>query len=64
VGLLRRLVREDAPQRKHDLRAVFDGLRDLTRTNAPWRYLSGDFPPWQAVQQQAERWTKAASSRP
>ncbi len=53
------LVREDAPQRKHDLRAVFDALRYLTRTGAPWRYLPGDFPPWAAVQQQAERWIKA-----
>ncbi|GAB5550245.1 MAG: IS5 family transposase [Sandaracinaceae bacterium] len=58
VGYLA-LVREDAPQRKHDLRAVFDALRYITRTGAPWRYLPGDFPPWQAVQQQAGRWTKA-----
>lgn len=53
------LVREDAPQRKHDLRRVFDALRYITRTGAPWRYLPGDFPPWAAVQQQAERWIKA-----
>ena len=53
------LVREDAPQRTHDLRAVFDALRYTTRTGAPWRYLPGDFPPWAAVQQQAERWTRA-----
>lgn len=53
------LVREDAPQRKHDLRRVFDALRYLTRTGAPWRYLPGDFPPWAAVQQQAERWIAA-----
>ena len=53
------LVREDAPQRKHDLRRVFDALRYITHTGAPWRYLPGDFPPWQAVQQQSERWIKA-----
>ena len=53
------LVREDAPQRKHDLRAVFDALRHNARTGAPWRYLPGDSPPWQAVQQQGERWIRA-----
>lgn len=60
VGYLA-LVREDAPQRKHDLRAVFDALRYITRTGAPWRYLPGDFPPWPAVQQQAQRWTRAGA---
>jgi transposase len=58
VGYLA-LVRENAPQRKHDLRRVFDALRYITRTGAPWRYLPGDFPPWQAVQQQAQRWVQA-----
>jgi len=53
------LVRLDAPQRRHDLRRVFDALRWTARTGAPWRYLPGDFPPWQAVQQQAERWIRA-----
>jgi transposase len=28
------LVREDAPQRRHDLREVFTGLRWLVRTGA------------------------------
>ena len=50
------LVREGAPQRKHDLRRTFDALRYLTRTGAPWRYLPGDLPPWEAVFQQAQRW--------
>ena len=54
VGYLA-LVREDAPQRKHDLRAVSDALRHDTRTGAPWRYFPGDFPLWQAVQHQGER---------
>lgn len=53
------LMREDAPQRDHPLRAVFDGLRYLVRTGAPWRYLPGDFPPWPAVYQQTQRWIKA-----
>jgi transposase len=53
------LMRPDAPQRDHDLRAVFNGLRYLVRTGAPWRYLPGDFPPWAAVYQQTQRWIKA-----
>jgi transposase len=32
-------MREDAPQRDHALRDVFDGLGYLVRTGAPWRYL-------------------------
>ncbi len=33
------LVREDAPQRTHDLRKVFDALRWIVRAGAPWRML-------------------------
>src|ERR687883_502915 len=33
------LVREDAPQRVHDLRAVFNALRWPVKTGAPWRCL-------------------------
>lgn len=48
-----------APQRAHDLRDVFDALRWLVRTGAAWRYLPGDFPPWEAVYQQTQRWLRA-----
>lgn len=53
------LMTPDAPQRKHDVREVFDALRWLVRTGAAWRYLPGDFPPWEAVYQQTQRWLKA-----
>jgi transposase len=53
------LMREDAPQRDHRLRDLFDGLRWLVKTGAQWRYLPGDFPPWHAVYQQARRWLAA-----
>jgi transposase len=53
------LVREDAPQRTHDLREIFDGLRWIVRTGSPWRYMPNDLPPWQAVYQQARRWLAA-----
>lgn len=53
------LVREDAPQRNHDLREVFNGLRWVVRTGSPWRYMPHDLPPWQAVYQQTRRWLGA-----
>lgn len=53
------LMREDAPQREHSLRDVFDALRWLVKTGGQWRYLPGDFPPWPAVYQQARRWLAA-----
>ena len=53
------LLPEDAGQRHHDLRAVFDALRWLMRAGAPWRLLPGDLPPWHAVYDQAQRWIAA-----
>ena len=53
------LVREDAPQRTHDVRKVFDALRWIVRAGAPWRMLPNDFPPWEAVYQQTQRWIAA-----
>jgi transposase len=49
------LVREDAPQRTHELREVFNGLRWIVKSGAPWRMLPHDFPPWGAVYQQTQR---------
>jgi len=53
------LMREDAPQREHSLRAVFSGLRYMVRTGAPWRWMPNDLPPWEVVYQQTQRWLKA-----
>ncbi len=53
------LLREDAPQRTHQLREVFNGLRWIVRSGAPWRMLPHDFPPWEAVYQQTQRWLSA-----
>jgi transposase len=39
------LLPEEAGQRRHDLRAMFDALRWLMRAGASWRLLPGDFPP-------------------
>src|SRR5436305_14607072 len=53
------LMTEDAPQREHDLREVFNGLRWIVRTGAQWRMLPHDLPPLAAVYQQTQRWLKA-----
>src|SRR5262245_48095749 len=53
------LVREDAPQRHHELREVFNALRWIVRAGSPWRLLPTNFPPWEAVYQQARRWLAA-----
>jgi transposase len=53
------LMREDAPQRDHPLREVFNGLRWLVRAGASWRMLPHDLPPWHTVYQQTRRWLDA-----
>ena len=53
------LCREDAPQREHSLRAVFNGLRYIVRTGNQWRFMPGDLPPWTAVYHQTQRWIRS-----
>jgi transposase len=53
------LMKEDAPQREHALRSLFNGLRWFIRAGCPWRMMPNDLPPWQAVQQQTQRWLRA-----
>jgi transposase len=53
------LMTADAPQRRHDLREVFNALRWIVRAGAPWRMLPTNFPPWPAVYQQTRRWLAA-----
>jgi transposase len=53
------LMREDAPQRTHPLRELFNGLRYIARTGLQWRLMPHDLPPWQAVYQQTRRWLDA-----
>jgi transposase len=53
------LLPEDAGQRVHGLRDVFDAARWLVRTGSPWRYIPKDFPPWVMVYQQTRRWLAA-----
>lgn len=53
------LMREDAPQREHSLREVFNALRWLVRAGASWRMMPNDLPPWEMVYQQTQRWLAA-----
>jgi transposase len=53
------LMTEDAPQRGHPLREVFNGLRWIVRCGAQWRMLPHDLPPWFTVYQQTRRWLRA-----
>jgi transposase len=53
------LMTEDAPQRAHSLREVFNGLRYIVRTGAQWRFMPNDLPPWHTVYQQTRRWVQA-----
>lgn len=53
------LINEAAPQRKYELREVFDALKWMVKTGSPWGYLPSDFPPWESVYQQSRRWLDA-----
>lgn len=53
------LMKEDAPQREHSLRAVFNAVRYLVRVGCPWHMIPNDFPPPSSVYQQVQRWIAA-----
>jgi len=53
------LMREDAPQREHALRDIFNALRWMVRAGCPWRLLPTNLPPWKAVHEQTQRWIRA-----
>jgi transposase len=50
---------EEASQREDSLREVFNGLRYIVKTGAPWRWMPHALPPWAAVYQQMQRWLRA-----
>ena len=53
------LMKENAPQREHSMRELFNGLRYVIRHGIAWRAMPNDLPPWHAVHQQAHRWLAA-----
>jgi transposase len=52
-------MREDAPQRSHELREVFNAVRYVVKTGCQWRMLPNDLPVWTVAYQQARRWMHA-----
>jgi transposase len=53
------LMDSKAPLRKYKLREMFNALRWLVRAGAAWRMLPTNFPPWELVYQQTQRWLQA-----
>ncbi|MEX3860111.1 IS5 family transposase [Paraburkholderia sp. BR10923] len=53
------LMNEEAPQRRYEIREMFNALRWMARAGASWRMLLTNFPPWELVYQQTERWLNA-----
>ena len=53
------LLPADAGQRRYDLREVYNAVRWIVRAGAPWRLLPNDFPRWEIVYQQTQRWLRA-----
>jgi transposase len=49
------LLPEDVSQRVYPLREVFNGMRYILKTGAPWRWMPNDLPPWEIVYQQTQR---------
>jgi transposase len=41
------LMSNDAPQRRYELREMFNALRWMARAGASWRMLPTNFPPWE-----------------
>ncbi|CAM2191526.1 protein of unknown function [Paraburkholderia kururiensis] len=53
------LISEDAPQRRYELREMFNALRWMAHAGASWRMLPTNFLPWELVYQQTQRWLNA-----
>ena len=53
------LLPEEAGQRRHDLREVFNGLRYVMKGGVTWRLVPNDLPPWEIIYQQTQRWLRA-----
>ena len=49
------LTTEAAPQRRHDVREVFNGLRSIVHTGVHCRKIPHELPPWPVAYQQTRR---------
>jgi transposase len=59
AALFLTLMNKDAPQRRCDLREMFNALRRIVRAGAQWRMLPNDFSPWELAYQQTQLWIQA-----
>ena len=59
------LQREDAGQREHSLREVFNGLRYIVKTGAPWRWMPRTTcrPGLRSISRRSAGWRRDASKR-
>jgi transposase len=54
------LMTDEAPQRRHELREIFNGLRYIGRVPV---HVPHALSPWEAVYQQTRRWLSAGCTR-
>jgi transposase len=52
-------MNESAPQRGYELCEMFNALRWMARAGAACRMLPTNFPSWELVYQQTQRWLNA-----
>ena len=53
------LTLEISGQHVHPLREVFNGLRSIVKSGAPWRLMPNDLPSWEMVYHWARSWLRA-----
>lgn len=51
-------ARSRGRKRKHDLRAVMNGLRYLLRTGCQWEYIPKYYPPWSVCRYYFDKWKR------
>ena len=52
------LLREGAPQRKHDLRDIFNAVRWIVRAGAPWRDMPERYGSCKTAHDRFRRWQR------
>ena len=58
------LMRDDTPQRQHELREIFTGFRSIARTGLPWRYMPNNLPPQHTGYQLPGAWPAIRNAWP
>ncbi|GAA2341523.1 IS5 family transposase [Dactylosporangium salmoneum] len=59
VGPLLPAPKRGGRPEKHPRRSIVDAVLYVVRTGCAWRYLPGDFPPWQTVYWYFKQWEEA-----